>query len=574
MQSNRNVDESNKVIRPRYRLSLKFVAEQSTSTHRNTSTANKSKAILWSDRNVQQMIKYGILLICILIATVRIYANFVRYASYPVIISGRVYVSDTELLPQLSVCFQDILDPQKLYTHRPDLMQKYENYSTSGYETLVQWISDTFTLSEILLLSYDYSRYFYNCSVLSQDALRHESCDYSWQVWLTARRKCYSFFRRLTNDSSFTVNHHDHHQTSIDNRTNSTSVPYVVPSAIAQHKTNAYFPNVNTSSTYAYNRLLLTNKIWVNLFIRKHNLKVKPKIDLLLQPPHSLLSVDRSNPGLKSFSTDYTKSVYISYEKSTMTRLPAPYATRCVEYRSAGLLDRSHCLYQCERDRFVQSYASWPDGMPISAAQIEQNQFESLLHFNYSPPEESRTRTHQVACERSCAFLDCFHEQIKMQKKYHKLDKRRGHPSLELRLYLNSAPVTVLEYNPVYPSLNSQVQLFIGPASLWLGLSVFGIGRLVFTFNAKLLVLLRNACSSFAKRKSLKVAPFVNSHIPTESTFYTDQVILQRSKNAMETNQKPSIEMPKYKVTRSGLFAKSSKSKRPHSTSQQSKLSI
>lgn len=527
-----------KVARNPY-LPLKFPFESLLNSPEQK-LSSPSESFCTNDR-INQLIKYTMLATCVLITTIRIYANYLRYSEYPVIISGRVYVSDTESLPQLSVCFQDVLDPQKLQATRPDLMNDYDNITKDGSEALFQWISETFTIKEIIALSFDYNRYFYNCSVLSKDALQRESCDYSWQVWLTARRKCYSFFRRSANNSveaSFlnnkTLEEESNKEESNKDETNS--------SAVLNEKQTIF-------TDFDFNRILLTNKIWVNIFIRKHNLHVKRKVDLLLQPAHALLSVDRSNPGLKSFSTDYTKSVYISYEKSTITRLPTPYSTRCVDYHSSGYLDRAHCLYQCETNRFVQLYASWPDTMPISVSQIQLDPLLGDLHFNYSAPEESRSRTHQAVCEKSCALLDCYHEQIKLQKKYHKLDKQRGHPTLELRLYLNSAPVTVLEYNPVYPSLNSQVQLFIGPASLWLGLSVFGIGRLMFNAAAKLIKLTQNFFSCCVrKQQSTKVAPQPLIKVSHPKLFYTDHFILQRSTSAVESIALNPLELPTYEI--------------------------
>ena len=565
-------------------------------------------------KNIEKVIRYCMLTMCVLMTASRIQNNYQRYSSYPVIISGRVYVSNTEMLPQLSVCFQDVIDPEKLMRHNPQLHAEYEQRIEEGTERLMRWISSTFTIRQVLQFSYDYDSYFYNCSLLSQDALKRESCNNSWQVWLTARRKCYSFFRQapdmsaenadftnkivITNDEMildepktdnhgqinssvvsqlstpnfsvlFDINKLPENQTlkqvidtigskkdktkqvdQIDivqtrndelhtNHSNETGqVASVDMQPAAQNQSAQPKPN------YEYNRILLTNKIWVNLFIRKYNLRIRRKLDLLLQPPHTLLRVDRSNPGLQSLSTDYTKGVYISYERSTIARLPDPYATRCVDYRKSNFLDRAHCMYECESSQFVRLYHSWPDGLPIAGQRVMSKDLESLeLHFNLTTPEESKGRTngHQrMNCEQTCQHLDCFHEQLKLLKNYHKLDKYRGHPIMEVRLYLNSAPVTVLEYNPVYPSLNSQVQLFIGPASLWLGLSVFGIGRLIFGFVWKVAELGQKLAGQGVRKYSLTVGDRskVNTNGGKTRTnkkiIYTDEFIVFKSRKMFD----------------------------------------
>lgn len=87
------------------------------------------------------------------------------------------------------------------------------------------------------------------------------------------------------------------------------------------------------------------------------------------------------------------------------------------------------------------------------------------LTFNYTTDLKSDCETD----EKKCRHLDCSSKEYQMINKYHKLDVMSISKDIEVRLYLNSAPTSSLEYEALYPLSNSFVQMFIGPSSLYLG---------------------------------------------------------------------------------------------------------
>lgn len=100
------------------------------------------------------------------------------------------------------------------------------------------------------------------------------------------------------------------------------------------------------------------------------------------------------------------------------------------------------------------------------------------MTFNYTTDLISDCETDK----KKCYHLDCNSKEYQLINKYHKLDVTSISKDIEVRLYLNSAPTSSLEYEALYPLSNSFVQMFIGPSSLYLGLSIYSISKLVFWF--------------------------------------------------------------------------------------------
>lgn len=200
-------------------------------------------------------------------------------------------------------------------------------------------------------------------------------------------------------------------------------------------------------------------------------------MDIIINPYFTVPNTDKSNPGFKSYTTDYTQSIFVSYDCRKSKRLPKPFETECLSYNKSGYYDRQHCIYDCRVLDLLHNQGNWTQELTVNRSLADQ--MESLNRtFNFATDLVNDCEKD----EEKCKHLDCMSNEYTILNKYHKLDVASITNVIEVRLYLNSAPASSLEYEAVYPLGDSFVQMFIGPASLWLGLSMYSISKLMFWF--------------------------------------------------------------------------------------------
>ena len=199
-------------------------------------------------------------------------------------------------------------------------------------------------------------------------------------------------------------------------------------------------------------------------------------MDIIVNPCLTIPNNDKSNPGFKSYTTDYTQAIYVSYNLRKSTRLEHPYETDCEDYLNKGHFDRQSCVYECKAFNFLK------DGSCTEDLSVNQSLAELIDRLNLTLNYTSDLRDDCESDENKCSRLDCKTREYEIINKYHKLDVELISKEIEIRLYLNSAPTSSLEYEALYPLSNSFVQMFIGPASLWLGMSIYSLSKLVFWF--------------------------------------------------------------------------------------------
>lgn len=198
-------------------------------------------------------------------------------------------------------------------------------------------------------------------------------------------------------------------------------------------------------------------------------------MDVIVNPYFSVQNNDKSNRGFKSYTTDYTQSIFVSYDCRKSLRLEKPYETRCFDYYKLGYFDRQHCVYECKVKNLLYNGGNWTEELTVNRSLTEMVE-EKNLTFNYVTDLKDDCETNK------CFDLDCESKEYQLINKYHKLDVDTISKEIDVRLYLNSVPMSSLEYQALYPLGNSFVQMFIGPASLWLGLSIFSFSKLIFWF--------------------------------------------------------------------------------------------
>ena len=249
---------------------------------------------------IYKFIKYFILTVCIMATAYRIYLNYQTYIDYKVIINSKVELSEKEVLPQLSICFYEIINQQLLLSMNQTLMDEYQDKIDDPSE-FKKWKMDTFSLKTLFDLSFSFGDYFLNCTFLAQDAIQDLDCSSFFRITLSARKKCFNFFHRSLDESG---------------------------------------------EKWTYDRILLQNRPWVRIFVKKKFLVHRKKMDIIINPYFSIPNTDKSNPGFKSYTTDYTQSVFVSYDCRISKRLEHPYETDCLDYTKFGYFDRQHCIYE------------------------------------------------------------------------------------------------------------------------------------------------------------------------------------------------------------------------------------
>lgn len=255
---------------------------------------------------IYKFIKYSILTVCIMATAYRIYLNYQTYIEYKVIINSKVELSEKEVLPQLSICFYEIINEDRLFSLNETLKDEYHEKIDDPSE-FKKWKRDSFTLKTLFDLSFNYADYFLNCTFLAQDAIQALDCSSFYHITLSARKKCFNFFHRRLDESD---------------------------------------------GNWTYDRILLQNRPWVRIFVKKEHLVHKKKMDVIINPYFAVPNTDKSNPGFKSYTTDYTQSIFVSYDCRISKRLPEPYETKCQDYTKLGYNDRQHCIYEVSGDQF------------------------------------------------------------------------------------------------------------------------------------------------------------------------------------------------------------------------------
>ena len=169
----------------------------------------------------------------------RIYLNYQTYIDYKVIINSKVELSEKEILPQLSICFYELIN-ENLLSMNQTLKDEYNERIDDPLE-FKRWKLENFSLKTLFDLSYNYADYFLNCSFLAQDAIRNLNCSSFYKITLSARKKCYNFFHRSLHESE---------------------------------------------ENWTYDRILLQNRPWVRIFVKKDFLVHKKVRGLLYCGPN------------------------------------------------------------------------------------------------------------------------------------------------------------------------------------------------------------------------------------------------------------------------------------------------
>lgn len=189
------------------------------------------------ENSIYSFIKYSILTFCILATSYRIYLNYQTYIEYKVIINSKVEMSEEETLPQLSICFYEIINEEKLDLVNSSLKEEF-HHSIDDPTKFREWKNKNFSLKKLFDLSYKFEDYFINCSYLAQDAINNLNCSNFYTVSLSSTKKCFNFFHRPKE---------------------------------TQKKPDKWF----------YNRILLQNRPWVRLFVKKEFL-VHKKVKIII----------------------------------------------------------------------------------------------------------------------------------------------------------------------------------------------------------------------------------------------------------------------------------------------------
>lgn len=150
---------------------------------------------------VYSIIKYSILTICIIATSYRIYSNYQTYCEYKVLINSKVELTDVETLPQLSLCFYEILDADKLSTFNESLRDEYDHLINDSSK-FREWKMEQFSFKSLFDLSFEYADYFINCTYLDQEAIRELNCSNLYNVTLSMEKKCFNFFHRSLDEDN------------------------------------------------------------------------------------------------------------------------------------------------------------------------------------------------------------------------------------------------------------------------------------------------------------------------------------------------------------------------------------
>ena len=172
---------------------------------------------------VYKFIKYSILAVCILATAYRIYLNYQTFIEYKVIINSKVELNEKEVMPQLSICFYEIINENLLLSMNQTLKEEYQDKIDDPSE-YKKWKQEKFSLKTLFDLSFNYADYFLNCTFLAQDAIREQDCSSYYKITLSAKKKCFNFFHRSQDESD---------------------------------------------GNWTYDRILLQNRPWVRIFVKK-----------------------------------------------------------------------------------------------------------------------------------------------------------------------------------------------------------------------------------------------------------------------------------------------------------------
>ncbi|KAI1294587.1 hypothetical protein HDE_05710 [Halotydeus destructor] len=84
----------------------------------------------------------------------------------------------------------------------------------------------------------------------------------------------------------------------------------------------------------------------------------------------------------------------LNFKKLKVERLPAPYSSKCRNYRQDGYLSAGHCVDECVVRRTMQKFQKWP--LKVAAA--------GQLNITMSKADSRMDLTH---CSRRCKAADC-----------------------------------------------------------------------------------------------------------------------------------------------------------------------
>ena len=190
---------------------------------------------------------------------------------------------------------------------------------------------------------------------------------------------------------------------------------------------------------------------------------------------------------------------YLSFFQIEHNRLPAPYATKCVNYE----VDRADCEKQCLIEKILSNYGRLPftklivenETFPLDRVAFHDGDFQ-----NQTFKLELDKLDHD--CNEKCIELDCYFQLFVTQTEY--IGKRSE--NIAFRVNLPSNPNYYITYLPMM-LFYEYVTYGLSSLGVWFGISIFSLNPLPFCaryFNRRRQVSPENRLFSRNQMQSMK----------------------------------------------------------------------